>query len=79
MNKHADKPDAAKTFDQGHVEPDQQAKADTSEQISARGYMLSSPSYTKEYVESVAPKHKAPGKVRAAVSRWPKRTVPAWA
>lgn len=57
LNKHAgtDKP---KRFDQGHIEP--QPDNDPAHRSS---YMLSSPAYSREYVDSISPQHKEPSQV----------------
>ena len=61
LKKNEGKSEKPETFDQGHVEPQTEQQAPG--QAPGKGYMMSQPSYTKEYCESVAPKHKQPSKV----------------
>lgn len=68
LKKNTGEPGKAETFDQGHIEPHTQAKHEQQGPQAfpqgVRSYMLSSPTYSKEYSESIGPKHKEPQKVR---------------
>ena len=64
VGKHSNT-DGPEKYDQGHIEA---TPTQGMGHHDRKSYMMSSPTYTKEYVESVTPRHKKPEQVQVAWS-----------